>query len=293
MVEFIDSHVHFIDQKHPRLRFSWLEPEFVHPRLGNIDNMKHLIYDPAGLRAETRFTGLTKVVNVQAALDVADPVDETAWLQELADATGWPNGIVAYVDLAAEDAADQLERHAAYSNLRGIRDFGRGDFLGPGAFLVDPAWRRGAGLLAERDLVLDLDCQWQDMDKARAVAEQLSDLTIILEHVGFPTGRDSDYFANWCAAIADLAEAPNVFCKVSGLGMGDPEWTVESLRPWVEHCLTSYGIERCLFGTNWPVDRLYSSYDAVIAAYDELLADLSPDGRQRFFVGTAEEVYRI
>jgi predicted TIM-barrel fold metal-dependent hydrolase len=287
MVEFIDTHVHFIDQKDPKLFFSWLHPDFVHPRLGNIDNMKHLVYDPAGLRAESRFTGLTKCVNVQAALDIPDPVDETAWLQRLAEETGWPEGIVAYVDLAAADAAAQLDRHAAYANLRGIRDFGRGDFL------VDPAWQRGAALLADRGLVLDLDCQWQDMHKARGVAERLGDLTIVLEHAGFPTGRDDEYFANWKAAIADLAGAPNVYCKVSGLGMGDPEWTVQSLRPWVEHCLESYGIDRCLFGTNWPVDRLYSSYDAVIAAYEELLAGLSDDERRRFFVGTAEQLYRI
>lgn len=287
MVEFIDSHVHFIDQKNPKLHFSWLLPEFVHPRLGDIDNMKHLVYSPAGLRAEGRFAGLTKCVNVQAALDIEDPVDETAWLQDLADQTGWPNGIVAYVDLAAGDATEQLDRHLDYPNLRGIRDFGRGDFL------ADPAWRRGASELIGRSLVLDVDCPWEDMYHARAVAEALPGLTIVLEHAGVPMARDDEYFAGWSAAIADLAGAPNVFCKVSGLGMGDPEWTIDSLRPWVEHCLESYGVDRCLFGTNWPVDRLYSSYDSVIDAYDELLSGLSAGERHRFFVGTAGHVYRI
>ncbi len=84
MIDFIDTHVHFVDQKDPALRFSWLEPEFVHPRLGDIDDMKHFVWKPEGLKAEARFTGLSKVVNVQAALDSADPVSETAFLQAAA-----------------------------------------------------------------------------------------------------------------------------------------------------------------------------------------------------------------
>jgi predicted TIM-barrel fold metal-dependent hydrolase len=270
LLEVIDTHVHFIDQTDPRLRFSWLEPEFVHPRLGDIGDMKHLVWKPEGLRAEARFTGLTKVVNVQAALDVADPVDETAWLQEHADRTGWPNGIVAYVDLAAADAEAQLDRHMAYANLRGIRDFGR---LPDGGFFADPAWRRGAALLASRDLVLDIDVQAPDMAKARAAADALGDVPFVLEHAAVPMDRSEAFFATWAAALDELAGAPNAYCKVSGLGMGDPAWTVDSLRPWVERCLEAFGVERCLFGTNWPVDRLYSGY--------------------RFFVGTAEQLYRI
>jgi predicted TIM-barrel fold metal-dependent hydrolase len=290
MIDFIDTHVHFIDQKDPDLRFSWLEPDFVHPRLGDIDDMKHLTWKPEGLKAEARFTGLTKVVNVQSALDVDDPVAETAFLQAAADRTGWPNGIVAYVDLAADDAAQQLDRHMAYANLRGIRDFGR---LADGDFFADAAWRRGAALLAERDLVLDIDVQAVDMAKARSAADALGDVTFILEHAAVPMERTDAFFATWSAALDLLAGAPNTYIKVSGLGMGDPEWTVDSLRPWVQRCFDVFGIERCLFGTNWPVDRLYSGYRDVVEAYESLTSDLSDGERRRFFVGTAEELYRI
>jgi predicted TIM-barrel fold metal-dependent hydrolase len=287
VVEFVDTHVHFIDQTDPKLHFSWLLPDAIHPKLGDVGNMKHLVYDPAGLRAEARFTGLTKVVNVQSALGIPDPVEETAWLQRLADESGWPDAIVAYVDLAADDAASELDRHGEHANLRGIRDFGA-----PG-FLVDPAWKRGLEALEARDLMLDLDCSWQDMHDARVLAESLPDLVVVLEHGGFPMGRDEEYFAGWRSAMADLAQASNVSCKVSGLGMGDPEWTVESLRPWVEHCFESFGVERCLFGTNWPVDRLYSGYRDVIEAYEQLLSGFSDDERHTFFVGNAERIYRI
>ncbi|HET6507995.1 MAG TPA: amidohydrolase family protein [Baekduia sp.] len=290
MIEFIDTHVHFIDQKDPNLRFSWLEPEFVHPRLGDIDDMKHLTWKPEGLKAEARFTGLTKVVNVQAALDSEDPVAETAFLQAAADRTGWPNGIVAYVDLAADDAAEQLDRHMAYANLRGIRDFGRRP---DGDFFADDAWRRGAALLPERSLVLDIDVQAVDMAKARDAADALGDVTFILEHAAVPMERTDGFFEIWSDALDLLAGAPNTYIKVSGLGMGDPEWTVDSLRPWVHRCFDAFGIERCLFGTNWPVDRLYSGYRDVVEAYASITADLTEAERRRFFVGTAEELYRI
>lgn len=283
----VDTHVHFIDQTREDLRFDWLEPEAVHPILGNIDNMKHLVYDAAGLEAESRFAGVSKCVNVQAAIGSPDPVAETAWLQAMAGATGWPDAIVAHVDLAGDDAAAELDRHAGYANLRGIRDFGTGDYL------LDARWRRGAALLAPRGLVLDLDARWETMGQARDLAAALPDLTIVLEHAGYPISRDPEYFAQWRAAMTGLAAAPNVVCKVSGLGMGDPRWSVESLRPWAEHCFEAFGTARCVFGTNWPVDRLFSSYDAVVAAYRELLAGWSDDERHAFFSGTAERVYRI
>jgi predicted TIM-barrel fold metal-dependent hydrolase len=285
--ELVDTHVHFIDQKHPRLTFSWLQPDWVHPILGNIDAMKHLVYDAAALEAESRFAGMTKCVNVQAALGTDDPVDETEWLQEMADRTGWPNGIVAYVDLASDDADAQLERHGAHANLRGIRDLGEGDYL------VDQRWGRGAALLAERDLVLDLDCRWENMASARELAESLPELVIVLEHAGYPTERSDEYFQNWCAAMTNLARAENVICKISGLGMGDNRWTVDSLRPWVEHSLEVFGVARCCFGTNWPVDRLYSSYDAIVDAYRQLVASLSEAEQRQVLVSNAENVYRL
>lgn len=286
-VGFVDTHVHLIDQRHPRLRFSWQEPGFIHPLLGEIDPVKHLAYGPEAFEAESRFAGVTKFVNVQSATDTPDPVEETIWLQRLAEETGWPTAIVAHVDLAAEDAEAQLERHRASPGLRGIRDFGQGDYL------VDPAWRRGAALLPGRDLILDLDCRWEQMAEAQDLAEAIPDLTIVLEHAGYPLERTDEYLRAWRDGISTLSRSPNVMCKISGLGMGDPRWTLESLRPMVEYVLEAFGVERCFFGSNWPVDRLYSSYDAVVGAYRELVSTFSADEQERLLAGNAERTYRI
>ena len=87
---FVDSHVHFWDLKHPTLRWVWLEPEFVHPLMGDIDGLKRLRYAADEYIGESRFQNVTKVVHVQAALGSADPVDETRWLQEMADSHRFP-----------------------------------------------------------------------------------------------------------------------------------------------------------------------------------------------------------
>ena len=148
-------------------------------------------------------------------------------------------------------------------------------------------------LLAERNLMLDLDCAWQDMGKARDLARRHEDVVIVLEHIGYPRDtNDPEYFAHWQEGIATLALAPNVRCKISGLGMNRPGWTVDGLRPWVEHCIEQFGPDRCLFGTNWPVDRLWASYGDYVNAFETLIGGYSAGEQEAMLIGNARAVYR-
>jgi len=194
---------------------------------------------------------------------------------------------VAHCDLASADARRTIERHLEYANMRGIRDFGQGDYL------MDSAWRRGLGLLAPHDLVFCLDTTWESMGKLREVAEEQEGVLICMDHAGFPRARDDAYFASWRKGMETAAGAPNVLCKISGLGMCDNGWTVESIRPWVLACIEAFGVERCVLGTNWPVDRLYSSYGDVLDAYEAILSDFAPDEQTALFSGNAERIFRI
>lgn len=285
---FVDTHIHFWDLRHPQLRYVWLEPEFVHPQLGDISALKQPIYGADEYIAETRFANVTKSVHVQAAIGSADPVDETRWLDAAAERTGVPTAIVADARLDSDDVARVLDAHAeASTRMRGIRDFGQGDYM------RDPAWRRGYARLARYGWVCDLDCFWEKMDAARDLARDHPDVTLVLDHAGFPQERDDEYLANWKRGISTLAEADSTVCKISGLAMKDPQWTVDSLRPWVMHCIEAFGVSRCFFGTNWPVDGLFSSYPDVVNAYAELIADFSHDEQVALFSGNAERVYRI
>jgi predicted TIM-barrel fold metal-dependent hydrolase len=287
MRPWIDTHVHFWDLKHPELTYGWLAPDAVHPILGDIDAIKSVRYDAVAFWAEARFSGLTGAVHVQAAVGTPDPVVETEWLTALARSAPVPFTIVAAADLAAADVERQLERHAASPLLRGIRDFGTGDYL------MDPAFERGVARLARLGLLLDLDCDWPNMTKARDLALRHIEVPFVLEHIGYPRDtQDPEYFASWRAGITRLAQAPNAFCKISGLGMNRAGWTVGDLAPWVDHCVHAFGPERCVLGSNWPVDRLWGSYDAYMRAFDELLATYSPSEREAIAVGNALRLYR-
>ncbi|MDH3753237.1 MAG: amidohydrolase family protein [Acidimicrobiia bacterium] len=289
---FVDTHVHFWERPHPKLDWVWLAPDAVHPLLGPIPELKALTtFTSPQMKADAAGANVTKIVHVQAAIGSADPVDETEWLQAMADETGWPNGITADARLQDSAVEGVIERHAEYANLRGLRDFAEGDYL------VDPNFHRGYALLEKYNLVYDLDCTWENMAKARDLANKFPNITLILDHAGFPQERTPEYFADWQSGVAALAEADNAVVKISGLGMGDQmagqNWTIESIRPYVMGCIEAFGVERSFFGSNWPVDRTYSDYPTLIDAYTDLVGDFSTDEQVALFSGNAERIYRI
>jgi len=286
-LQFIDTHIHFSDLRNEDLKYVWLEPEFQHPVLGDIGAIQAQRYWADDFVAETRFANVSKSVHVQAALGITDPVEETKWLQSFADRLGHPHGIVAEVHLAQDDVAEVIERHMAYANMRGVRDFGAGDYPS------DPTWRAGFAHLEKDDLVACLDSAPETYASIKSLAEAFPNIVISLDHAGFPRQRDDEYFAMWKRELENLAQAPNVVIKISGLGMCDPQWTADSFRPWVLTCIETFGVERSFFGSNWPVDRLYSSYGDVVDAFAEIISGFSHDEQVALFSGNAERIFRI
>ncbi|MDP6507824.1 MAG: amidohydrolase family protein [Chloroflexota bacterium] len=285
---FVDAHVHFYDMGHPRLRYEHWMPDRDHPFLGaqtrKLGSRNYLAED---FLADAVPHGMVKAIHVQAAIGSEDSVDETLWLQEASWRTGVPHAIVGYVDLRAADAEAEIERHLESGNLKGIRDFSHGDYL------VNDEFQRGFGLLGRYGLISSVAAQWQDLKKLASLARAHPDITILLDHAGFPSERTPEYFDNWRSGIAIAAGVQNIICKISGLGMGDNNWTVESIRPYVETCIERFGPQRSLFATNWPIDSLWSSYGAVVDAYREITAGFSSDEIDALFAGNAERIYGI
>jgi len=284
---FVDTHVHFWDLDHETLRYDWLTPEAEDPDLGDYGAMKSRRFTPADFDGETRFCRLGGVVHVQAAIGSDDPVQESAWLQGWSDRCGIPAAAVAAADLADRGAAGVLERHAAFPCVRGIRD------LRYDGYLTDPDWQRGYAGLERHGFVCCDDPLVEAMPDAAALAARHPGIVYCVDHAGFPRRRDADYFKEWSAAMRRIAAVPNTVCKISGLGQADHRWTVESMRPWVLECIELWGPERAFFGTNWPVDRLFSSYADVLAAYAEIIAGLSVGEREALWSGTARRVFRL
>ena len=287
-LEFVDAHVHFYDMQHPELFYGhWqsdADPPVIGKQMRKLGERNFLAEDFIEI---TRASNVTKAVHVQAAIGSEDPVKETEWLEEAAERTGFPHAIVAHADLRAPDVEALLERHCEFPRMRGVRDFSYGDFL------VSEDFHRGYALLENYNLHASIAAQWQDIEKLVALANKFPNTIIVIDHAGNPAERNEEYFEQWKRGMATAATAENIICKISGLGMGDHNWTVESIRPYVLSCIEAFGVPRSIFATNWPVDSLFSSYDTLIDAYTEIVSDFSDDEKRDLFARNTEALYRI
>ncbi|KVU52285.1 amidohydrolase family protein [Burkholderia cepacia] len=299
-MQIVDPHVHFWSPG--THHYPWLaDPKTSY--VGDARLLKH-DYLPADLLREAGEIEIVKVVHVEANHDPADPVEETRWLQSLADAAdsrgeAIPHGIVAAADLSETDIEKTLVAHAAFPNLRGIRQilnvhenalYGYVDRH----FMRDPVWQKNFGLLARYGLSFDLQLYPSQMEEAARIAQANPDVQIVLNHAGMFVDRDSPVgYRAWRDGMKALAACPNIAVKISGLAMFDHHWTVESLRPYVLETLDAFGVERAMFASNFPVDRLFGTYEALWRAYASIVAGMSDGELRLLFSRNAERIYRI
>ena len=288
-IPFIDTHHHLWELG--RFYYDWLQDPGWAGHNALIGDYKAIRVDWPIERLLKEFYGsnVVKSVHVEAAYAGADPVEETAWLQSLADTYGFPHALVVFCDIEKPDGAEQLARHVEYPNVRGVRIRAHPDDPGTDAF------RSSYSALARHGLSYELNASPGKLISGRDVARAFPDIQVILGHAGFPIERTPEYFDQWKTEMSALAEADNVACKISGFGMVDHDWTIESIRPWVLHCIEAFGVDRSMFGTNWPVDILYSSYLRQVDAYRTIIAreGFSRDDQENLLYRNAERFYRI
>ena len=236
-------------------------------------------------------------VHVQADGGLPDPVVETAWLDRVGEEHGVPGAIVGFVDLAAPDADATIERHAAASSrFRGVRQIiARTEGLpaisfAPREFLDDPAWREGYARLAARGLSFDLQLHPAQMAAAAAFAADHPGVPVAIDHAGSPHDRSESGLRIWREGMEALAGVPHVHCKISGLGMFEPRWTAESMAPVIDGILELFGPERTMWGSNFPVDKLFGSFDRALNA---VAARVPEPMRDTVFHETAARFYRL
>ena len=239
-------------------------------------------------------SGIAASVHIQVS--GADGWAEAEWVQSVADATPEHTLVqVAYCDLTARDLTAQLDRLQTLPTLRGIRqivgrDAGEDARTGTNTLLQDPRFVAGLQELSARGLSFDLQLTPGLYAATARVLDQVPDLAVALCHAGSPNDRSATGLLAWAEQLRVLSTRPATVCKLSGLGMFEHDWTTDSIRPIVETCLDQFGAARCMFGSNFPVDSLYSDYATVLAAYDALVpADFQP----AVFRDTAARFYRL
>jgi predicted TIM-barrel fold metal-dependent hydrolase len=285
----VDAHHHLWDLE--RVRYPWLvadpDPE---AWVGDITPIRRS-YLVDEYVAEAASSGVVRSVHVEAACDPRDSVDETRWLQAVADRHGFPHAIVASARLEDPRVDVVLEDHLRSANVRGIRQMLDRD---EGRSLFDRAdWQRGLARLPGYGLSFDLQVTPDQLERAAGLARHHPELVLVLNHCGMPLERTPPALDRWRRGLRLLAEHPNVFAKISGLGMFDHRWSAESIRPFVDDVLEAFGTGRSLFGSNYPVDKLYGTYPALVQAMKQVTSALSPGERRAFLHDNAVRVYRL
>jgi predicted TIM-barrel fold metal-dependent hydrolase len=297
-MKVVDSHHHLWDLNH--LYYPWLTDRIRKVPFGDYSAMRHdyLVKD---FLADASDVALVKSVHIQADCDPHDALAETEWLQSVADepaSRGFPHAIIAYADLSRDDARTILSGHCRSRNVRGIRQMLHHSRMSDPSvssieYLSHPIWLRNLDLLREYKLSFDLQLLPEQMSQAARVVERNSDIQFILCHMGSPHRGGLPDLREWRAGIRQLAGQSNVSVKISGLNMYDQNWTIDSVRPLVREVIDIFGITRCMFGSNFPVEGLASNYSSVWAAYTTMTDDFTIADRERLFSENAERIYRI
>ncbi|MDA1256440.1 MAG: amidohydrolase family protein [Chloroflexi bacterium] len=301
-MKIIDTHHHLWDLENNS--YPWLQKPIDH-FAGDYSKIRrtYLISDLTADASEGPYE-LVKSVHVQAEWDHdGDPVGETAWLQSVADspeANGLVSAIVGNADFFSPDAEDVLTRHAAHPNFRGIRqmlnysqDNPGLNFIDRGDAMDDTAWRDRYRLLARFGASFDLQVWPWQLGMAARLASDVPEVPVILNHTGMPFANNAASRRQWDAGMRALAEAPNVSAKISALGMATPGWTTDDIRPYVEGTIEIFGVDRCMFASNFPVDSLTSDYTTIWSAYDEITSGMTDADRQKLFHDNAVKYYRL
>lgn len=244
---------------------------------------------------------LIKSVHIQAEHDPSDPVRETRWLQAIADddgrSRGFPHAIVAFADFSRDDVADVLDAHCAFPNVRGIRQMLHESLVDPSrprpSLLENPSWQKNFGFIKRYPLSFELQAYYQQMPAACELVRAHPEVQFAICHMGQPVDRSVEGLARWRQALGKLAELPNTVAKISGVGMFDRHWTLESIRPLVFDIIDLFAPSRCMFGSNYPVDGMMSSYRRLWSSFASLIRDFSATEQQMMLAGNAERVYRI
>jgi predicted TIM-barrel fold metal-dependent hydrolase len=279
----VDAHVHLWDPA----RTDWYPYLSGRQQLnmGDVSGMARRFDVPTYL-AESAGWNVQKLVNVAAATG-RHSIDETLELDRRAEADGHPDAIVGGLpptETVAEAVA-LLDQQMEASRFRGVRPMGAFDGPLPAADVLRA--------LQERGLLFELMAHPDQLQAAAAGLAGFDDLVVVVEHTGWPRSTSEEERALWKVGMQALAAlGDNVVCKLSGLAMPLGSISPAALAPWLERAIELFGVDRCLFASNFPVDGLHGTFDELYTAYAEVTAGLDADARDKLFAANAERIYR-
>jgi predicted TIM-barrel fold metal-dependent hydrolase len=292
----VDAHHHLWDLQGP-LRYPWLVSG-EHAFLGDYSRIRRS-YLPPEFRRDSALHKVVATVHVEAECDRGMQLAETEWLTGISAKHGMPNVIVAHAWVDEPNSEEIIAAQSANPLVRGIRtkpviaDGPGGSVRGQPRSLQDPKWRAGLGLLEKHGLSWDLRVPWYHLEEAAEVCREHPGMRIVLNHTGYPLDRSPEALAAWRRGMQALAACPNVWCKISGLTVRGQPWTLELNGPVIRDTIAIFGVDRCMFASNYPVDSVKASWDWIYCCFKQVTADLPQADRRKLFAGNAIRFYRI
>ena len=279
-MQIVDTHQHLWDLD--LFRYSWLASL---PALNRSFRMSDYLAAAKGL-------DVVKSVHLEADVDESYMLDETRHVLALGNQPDNPlEGIVACGRPESDDFKSYLDQIAGHPKLKGIRRVlhTQPDEVGQGVTFIN-----NVALLSGYGLSFDLCVLARQIPIAIRLVSKCPDVVFILDHCGVPQVKEKN-LDPWRSYITEIAKFSNVSCKISGLvAYADPQrWTTDDLRPFVEHAIASFGWDRVLFGSDWPVCTLSASYQQWVAALKEITRDAGEVNQRKLFRDNALRVYRL
>ena len=295
--QIVDAHHHLWNLN--KIHYPWLMARGVTRFFGDPTPIQH-DYLVGDFLDDVGDLPVTISVHIQFGADSSDSIAETRWLQSEAQQTplGIPNAIVAFCDLADGNADKILDAQAESGNLRGIRQIvglspAEDAKSGRGALLDNSIWIDNLARLPSRHLSFDLQLIPAQLPAVSKVLARIPDLRVALCHCGSPHDQTEDGLAFWRKGLARLAELPNVYCKLSGFCMFEQNWDAERVRKTALTAIDIFGVDRCMFGSHFPVEKLYVSYETLYSSYLDIAAEFSESEQHNLLADTARRFYRI
>lgn len=290
----IDTHHHIWQRKD----VSWLADPPIQRMFGEYFGLR-CDYSPEEWINDIVPNGVTKSVHVTAMWSAGRELDESRWLQDVGDKHGFPHAFVCNANLADSGIDAALKAQKQFKNLRGVRQmlYWDGNPLRQAVsrpdYCNDPDFRRGFALLEKHDLHFELQVYASQAKYAVELIKAHPNTRMILEHAGMLASREPGAINVWRDALTAMAAFPNLHVKISGIGMYSDGVTPKQARQVIRDCIQIFGIDRVIYGSNFPLEKLHASYADFLDVYREVMSEYTEADQAKVFHDNAVKFYRL